>query len=96
MAHIKLSRARPTQKPGSTEKRTAFRAGRAGVCEAQLWEFTAPSKLLDEGTEIQIERVAASSLDEALKFMRRRHPDFIVVKVEAGGMIAMLSGSPLD
>jgi hypothetical protein len=41
-------------------------------------------------------RIAAESLDDALKFMRRRHPDFMIVRAVAVGMITMLSGSPFE
>ncbi len=40
--------------------------------------------------------VAAESLDQALKYMRRRHDDLIISKAESLGMIALLSGSPPD
>ena len=73
-----------------------FRPGPGGVCEAQLWEFTGPTRSLADDDEIPVERVAAASLDQALKYMRRRHRDFTVCKADNIGMIAMLSGSPLD
>jgi hypothetical protein len=78
------------------EKKTGFRPSKAGVCEAQLWEFTGPSKFLAEDEETPVERIAAASLDQALQFVRGRYPDFIICKAVAIGMIAMLSGSPLD
>ena len=70
---------------------TAFRPGSTGACEAQLWEFTGPGEN-GEGER----RVAAASLDQAIGYMRRRHSDFIIVKAELLGMIALLSGSPLN
>jgi|HubBroStandDraft_4_1064222.scaffolds.fasta_scaffold2210988_1 hypothetical protein len=96
MADDKRTKARPAQRSIPPEKKTGFRPGKSGVCEAQLWEFTGPSKFLPEDEEIPVERVAAGSLDDALKFMRRRYPDFIIVKAVATGMIAMLSGSPFE
>lgn len=78
------------------DKNAGFRRGSTGVCEAQLWEFTGPSRSPAENEKIPIERVAATSVDQALKYMRRRHCDFIICKAEAIGMVAMLSGSPLD
>jgi hypothetical protein len=36
------------------------------------------------------------SLDQAIGFMRRQHADFIIGKAELLGMIALLSGSPLE
>jgi len=77
----------------NTGNNAGFRPGSEGVCEAQLWEFSAP-KHDDEEPELQL--VAAESLDQALKYMRRRHDDFIISKAESLGMIALLSGSPLD
>ena len=76
-------------------KSAGFHPGRSGICEAQLWEFTGPSKFREDD-EIPIERVAAGSLEEALTFVRRRRPDFVIVRVEATGVVAVLSGSPLD
>ena len=54
-----------------------------------------PSKFLPEDQEIPVERVEAASLDDALKFMRHRHPDFIIVAAVATGMIHA-SGSPFE
>ena len=78
------------------EKKTGFRPGKSGFCEGQLSEFTGPTKFRAEDEDIPVERVAATSLDQALGFMRRRYPDFAISKAEAMGTIAMLSGSPLD
>ena len=72
---------------------TNFRPGRSGMCEAQLWTFTGPSKFIED-QEIPVVRVAAGSLEQALKFMRRRYPDFTIVKAKATAVIALLSGSP--
>jgi hypothetical protein len=80
MADHKRTKAGPGQKSIPSAKRTGFRPGRSDACEAQLWEFTGPSKFLPEDESIPVERVAAGSLDDALKFMRRRYPDFIIVK----------------
>lgn len=40
--------------------------------------------------------IAALSLDQALKHMRRRKGDLNIDKVESPVMIALLAGSPLD
>jgi hypothetical protein len=40
--------------------------------------------------------VAAESIHDALKYIRRRGRDFRINKAECIGMIAMLSVSPLD
>jgi len=84
-----------TRQRKSTANKTSGRPGRSGICEAQLWEFTGPSKFVEED-EIPIERVAAGSLEEALTFIRRRRPGFIIVRAEATGVVAVLSCSPLD
>ena len=62
----------------------------------ELWEFTAPAGENEEGGQPVPHRVAAASLDQAIEFMRREHADFIIVKAEFLGMIALLSGSLLD
>jgi hypothetical protein len=77
-------------------KTTRFTPGTSGVCEAQLWEFSGPSRFGSGDEETSLERIAAASLDDALKFMRRRYPDFTIVKAVTKGMIAILSGSPLE
>ena len=53
-------------------------------------------RLLPEEKEAPNEWIAAESLDKALRFMRRHHPDFIIMKATAIGMIAILSRSPQD
>jgi hypothetical protein len=93
MADGQRTKRRPAEKLVLPHKKAGFRPGRAGVWEAQLWKFVGPS-LLPEEEEVPVEWIAAGSLDQALKFMRLRHPDFIIVKAAAIGMIAVLSGSP--
>ena len=92
----KSSTARVRRRPPPPNKNAAFRPGKSGACEAQLWEFSAPSISFDETEQLVIERVAAGSLDEALQYLRRRHPDFVVAKAEAAGLVTLVSGSPLD
>jgi hypothetical protein len=96
MADQKRNKAREARKGFPPQKETSFRPGRSGLCEAQLWEFTGPGRFRPEDEEMPIKRVAAASLDEALKFVRRRYPDFIITKGVAIGMITMLSGSPFE
>jgi hypothetical protein len=67
-----------------------------GVCEAQLWKFTAPESHYNVNEPPESHLVAAQSIDEALKYIQRREPDFSISKAECIGLIAMLSGSPLD
>jgi hypothetical protein len=40
--------------------------------------------------------VAAESLDEALLYLRQRYADLQIMEACCAGMIALLSGSPLD
>jgi hypothetical protein len=82
-------------KKKKTEHRAAFRPGSGGVCEAELWKFSAPQDPYIE-EEPESHMVAAESIYEALNYIRRRERDFRVNKAECIGMIAMLSGSPLD
>ena len=82
------------------EKRSAnntrFRPGSAGVCEAQLWAFTGTSKVFPDDHAPEVCRVAAESLDEALRYLRQRHDDLRITEARCVGMVALLSGSPLD
>ena len=73
-----------------------FRVGTKGVCEAQLWKFSGQQNTLDPDEKPAVERVAATSLDQALKYMAQRHDDFIITKARCVCMIAMIAGSPLD
>jgi hypothetical protein len=40
--------------------------------------------------------VAAESLDEALRYLRQRYDDLQIMEARCVGMVALLSGSPLD
>jgi hypothetical protein len=75
---------------------TAFRSGRSGVCEAQLWKFMAPSGIVEDDHVPEFHWVAAESLDAALSYLRNRHADFTITEARFVGMIPLLSGSPLD
>ena len=66
---MKVKKKRPA-------KTTRFRPGTTGECEAQLWQFTGPSEIPADGDAPQVNRVAAESLDAALRYMRQRHDDF--------------------
>jgi hypothetical protein len=44
----------------------------------------------------EVYRVAAESLDEALRYLRQRYDDLQIMEARCTGMIALLSGSPLD
>ncbi len=84
-------------------KYRGFEMGAHGGCEATLYEFreedlpetidptaTAQRRLRD------VVLIAAITLEEALNYLRFTHPDFRVDAVVARGLIAMVSGSPLD
>ena len=75
---------------------TRFRPGATGACEAQLWRFTDSSGILNDDSAPEIHWVAAESLEAALRYMRRRYDDFIIVEARFLGMIPLLSRSPLD
>ena len=75
---------------------TRFRRGTSGECEAQLWLFTGPGKILKEDHVPETHWVAAESLDAALLYLRKRHDDFTISEARFLSMIPLLSGSPLD
>jgi len=73
-----------------------FRPGTTGACEAQLWTFTGPQRILNDDNAPDVHWVAAESLDAALRYMRQRNDDFTITEARFLGMIPLLSGSPLD
>ena len=73
-----------------------FRPGRSRACEAQLWKFTGPPGVVEDDAGAEIHWVAAESLDAALLYLRKREEDFMITEARFQGMIALLSGSPLD
>jgi hypothetical protein len=77
-------------------KNSRFRPGKMGVCEAQLWRFTDPPATLPDDAAAEVLWVAAESLDAALQYMRQRYHDFNIMEARCVGMIALLSGAPLD
>jgi hypothetical protein len=77
-------------------KKTRFRPGSTGVCEAQLWTFTGPAKVFPDDHAPEVDRGGAESLDEALRYLRQRYDDLQIMKARCTGMVALLSGSPLD
>jgi hypothetical protein len=77
-------------------RNTRFRPGTSGECEAQLWNFTGPPRILKEDRLPEIHWVAAESLDAALLYLRKRHHDFTITEARYLGMIPLLSGSPVD
>ena len=83
----------PSRRSRALNKKTGFRPGRSGVCEASLFQFTVPA--LEDGEPL-IKRVAACDLCEALAYIRKWHPDLDILRVELVAMIEMVSGSPLN
>jgi hypothetical protein len=74
----------------------AFRPGTTGECEAQLWQFMGPPRILKDDHVPEMHWVAAESLDAALLYLRKRHDDFTITEARYQGMIPLLSGAPLD
>jgi hypothetical protein len=77
-------------------KKTRFRPGTTGACEAQLWRFTGSSRTIYDDEAPRLHWVAAESLDAALLYVRQRYDDLIITEASFVGMIPLLSGSPLD
>ena len=73
-----------------------FNRGRAG-CESRLFEFRGlfGDGVPPEGEELEVRRVAANDLHEALAYMKRWEENFDIRGVQLVGIIVMLSGSPL-
>jgi hypothetical protein len=74
-------------------RKTGFRPGHSGACEARLYQFTGVPNA--EGAP-PVKRVAACDLHEAIAYMSKWHPDLDIQRVELVDMIEMLSGSPLN
>ncbi len=84
----------PTQRaPAALHKKTGFRPGRSGACEARLFLFTGSAHGEDEPAA---KRVAACDLQEAMVYMRKWHADLDIWRVEFVALIEMISGSPLN
>jgi hypothetical protein len=86
--------------------KSRFRVGTNGACEALLWEFCEKDAVIDcAGQNMdslqQIASsppilIAANSLEEALKYLRYRSPEFNIHRVNQRGLITLISGSPVD
>jgi hypothetical protein len=94
MTCIKGVGMKAQKKPSANNSR--FRPGSGGACEAQLWIFTGPQAISEDDHTPEAVRVAAESLDAALQYVRQRHGDFIITAARLAGMVAVVSGSPLD
>ena len=82
-----------SQHAPAINKKTGFRPGRSGACEARLFRFTGQ---VHGEVEPPLKQVAACDLHEAMTYMRKRHADFDILRVEMVDLIEMLSGSPMD
>jgi hypothetical protein len=82
-----------------------FMLGKLGGCEALLYEFRErfspgrsesdpkDSSCLPEPHSL---RIAATTFDEALLYLRRLDPDFAIDSAVCLGLITLVSGSPVD
>jgi hypothetical protein len=84
------------KKTRTSANTTRFRPGTTGQCESQLWLFTCPIGISADDNDPQQHWVAAESLEEALRYMRKRYDDFIIAEARFLCMIPLLSGAPLD
>ena len=84
------TRSQPTR---ALNQKIGFRPGRSGACEARLFLFTGQTQ---EEAEPPVKQVAACHLHEAVVYMRKRYPEFDILRVEFVALIEMISGSPLD
>jgi hypothetical protein len=83
----------PHQRVRALNKRTGFRPGRGGACEARLYQFTGQAH--GEG-EPPVKQIAACDLHEAIAYLRKWHSDLDVFRVEFVAMVEIVSGSPLN
>jgi hypothetical protein len=75
LSQTPTTRSKPTR---ALKKRTGFRAGRSGACEARLFRFTGQTH---GESEPPVKQVAACDLQEAMTYMRNRHADFDILHV---------------
>ena len=77
----------------TNDTRRGFRPGPRGACEAHLFAFSRFTADADADKETP-RLIAATSLLEAVMFLKRDAPDYRIRAVEHCGVIIMLSGSP--
>ena len=87
LSHMPRTHSQP---PRALNKKTGFRPGRSGACEARLFLFTGQTH---GEAEPPVKQIAACDLNEAMMYMQRRHADFVILRVEFVALIEMLSGS---
>ena len=83
----------PFRRTRALKKKTGFRPGRSGACEARLFQFTGAAH---GEAEPPVKQVAACDLHEAITYLRKWHPDLDVLRFEFVAMIEIVSGSPLN
>jgi hypothetical protein len=74
-------------------KDSRFRPGATGICEAQLWSFTGRSGIPPENDAPEVQWVAAESLEAALRYMRQRCDDFVIMEARFLDMIPLVCDS---
>jgi hypothetical protein len=91
------------KKKGNTSNQ--FRLGKLGGCEALLYEFRERFSLTSTGSDPENSscppephslRIAATTFDEALLYLRKLDPDFAIDSAVCLGLITLVSGSPVD
>jgi hypothetical protein len=75
-----------------------FQPGPAGTCEAYLFEFSNERGSQDTGLDPEktiatTQRIAASSMLQAVKYMAEFEPEFRPWSVRTIGVIVLLSGT---
>lgn len=82
-----------------------FEVGNHGGCEASLFEFCESVRYQETETagreslrlpERNTVRIAATTFDEALTYLRWTEPEFRIDSVQNQGIIILISGSPVD
>ena len=82
-----------------------FKVGSHGGCEASLFEFRESGPYQETETsgresprlpERNTVRIAATTFDEALTYLRWTEPEFKIDSVQNLGIIILVSGSPMD
>jgi hypothetical protein len=71
----------------------ALRPGQGGACEGILFQFVEATRGAPEPVS---KSIAAITIDDAFRYVRRRYPEFRIAEIRAGALIEMVSGSPVD
>ena len=87
-----MARTRSRRKR-ALNKKTGFRPGRSGACDARLFQFTGQAH---GDNESPVKQVAACDLHEAVTHLRKWHPDFDILRAKFVALIEIVSASPLN